>query len=70
MYVVLARSTDNAFIAFGDMSDKMKQSANKQAYIGTSEITKTQLSQFYNDTETPTDKKEVNVFIFCNPTDE
>ena len=48
----------------------MKQSANKQAYIGTSEITKTQLSQFYNDTETPTDKKEVNVFIFCNPTDE
>lgn len=26
MYVVLARSTDNAFIAFGDMSDKMKQS--------------------------------------------
>ncbi len=69
MYVVLARSTDNAFIAFGDMSDKMKQSANKQAYTGTSEITKTQLAQFYNDQSTPVDKKEVNVFIFCNPTD-
>ena len=33
MYVVLARSTDNAFIAFGDMSDKMKQSANILDYF-------------------------------------
>lgn len=69
MYIVLARSTDNAFIAFGDMSDKMKQSANKQAYTGTSEITKTQLAQFYDDQDTPANKKEVNVFVFCNPTD-
>lgn len=69
MYVVLARSTDNAFIVCGDMSGRLKQSANKQAYVGTSEITKTQLAEFYNDSKTPTDKKEVNVFIFCNPTD-
>ena len=69
MYVVLARSADNGFIACGDMSDRMRPASGNKAYTGTSEISKTALASFYNDPSVSGGKKEVNVFIFCNPTE-
>ncbi len=65
--LVLARKSDNGLIAYsqipGDNLTPMT-SGDQQLYKATGKFTKTTLNEYY----TTTADRDVNVFVFCNPT--
>ena len=73
VYLVLARHTDNpatnnAFIAWGEIpGNKILKDNNGQTYNTTAKFSKTDIAQYYQ-TVTDDASREVNVFVFCNPT--
>lgn len=65
--IVLARYSDNAFISSGVVSSsKLTPITNINGYKSVAKIDKTEISEFYNKSNS----REVSVFVFCNPTKE
>lgn len=70
MLIVLARQSDNGFIAAGEVQSNRITSLvvdGKPQYTGLTRVSLTNLNQFYEELgegQVPT----VNVFVFCNPT--
>ena len=75
VFLVLAKSTpdtpatDNNFIAWGEItgSDVIKSTDGTQ-YTSTATISKSQLANYYASLDTADNSREVNVYVFCNPT--
>lgn len=66
--IVLAQKTTNAFIVAAEVSNsKLSPIASENAYKTIAKIEKTQLNTYYGRTNFSPD---VNVFVFCNPTNE
>lgn len=66
--IVLAQKGTNAFIVAGEVSNsKLSPIASENAYKTIAKIEKTQLNTYYGRTNFD---REVNVFVFCNPTNE
>lgn len=65
--VVLAKPDDNGFITWGHV-DNPSASADNKLYNATAKISKTALGIYYKANTKAS--KEVNVFVFCNPTGE
>ncbi|MDE6768384.1 MAG: hypothetical protein K2J78_01520, partial [Muribaculaceae bacterium] len=70
VYLVLAKATDNTFIAWGEIpaADITPNTTGTQ-YNSKAKFSKSQLATYYgNDLNKPLDEQEVNVYVFCNPT--
>ena len=73
VYLVLARKTDdeatnNTFIAWGEIpTNKIIPSTTGADYTTTAKFSKTDISQYYESLKDE-DSRDVNVFVFCNPT--
>lgn len=68
--IVLAQKTTNAFIVAGEVSNsKLSPIASENAYKTIAKIEKTKLNTYYSRNKDNFDP-EVNVFVFCNPTNE
>ena len=66
--IVLAQKTTNAFIVAAEVSNsKLSPIASENAYKTIAKIEKTRLNTYYGRTNF---SPEVNVFVFCNPTNE
>lgn len=65
--IVLANSTDNGFITAGSVaSSKLNPVPSQNTYRPIAKLEKTNISEFYGKTS----NRSVNVFVFCNPTEE
>lgn len=63
--IVLAKKSDNGFIAAGTVAtNKLTAIASENAYKSIAKIGKTELNNYY----TKYTEREINVFVFCNPT--
>lgn len=74
VYLVLAKKTDNPntnnqFIAWGEIAaaDIVKNS-NGTLYNSTAKFSKSDIGQYYDNIATDDNNRDVNVFVFCNPT--
>lgn len=68
--IVLAQKTTNAFIVAAEVSNsKLSPIASENAYKTIAKIAKTRLNTYYSRNKDNFDP-EVNVFVFCNPTNE
>lgn len=66
--IVLAQKTTNAFIVAAEVSNsKLSPIASENAYKTIAKIEKTRLNTYYGR---PNFSADVNVFVFCNPTNE
>lgn len=66
--IVLAQKGTNAFIVAAEVSNsKLSPIASENAYKTIAKIEKTQLNTYYNQNNF---NRDVNVFVFCNPTNE
>lgn len=69
LLLVLA-TKDNKFIGCAEKSDELTQSSASATVNAVQSISKSVLSAYYGDDGVLTsEEKEVNVFVFCNPTD-
>lgn len=65
--IVLANSTDNGFITAGSVaSSKLNPVPTQNTYRPIAKLEKTNISEFYGKTS----NRRVNVFVFCNPTED
>lgn len=64
--IVLANSKDNSFIVCGEvLSSQLKPIADENSYSTVAKLTKTQINNYYVSSNFT---RNVNVFVFCNPT--
>ncbi len=63
--IVLAKATDNSFIVYGEVANnKLVGDKETNSYNTTAKLTKTSLNDYYKKST----ERDVNVFVFCNPT--
>lgn len=66
VYIVLAKSSDNSFIAASKVNaGGLSAIPSANSYKTTAKIQKTNLNDYYEST---TFSRNINVFVFCNPT--
>lgn len=67
--VVLAKPDNNGFITWGHVDANNLNAKSEKLYQATAKISKTQLQEYYKTISGSNDVL-VNVFVFCNPTND
>ncbi len=76
VYLVLARKTEdettnNAFIAWGEIPGNkiIKGNSSTEVYYNTTaKFSKSDIAAYYNSLKADDTNRDINVFVFCNPT--
>lgn len=70
LMIVLAKSEDNSFITYGTVTNPSLSGDNAQLYRAVASVNRDGLNQYYNSTDGGAPSGKVNVYVFCNYTDE
>ncbi|MBD5299295.1 MAG: fimbria major subunit [Bacteroides sp.] len=69
VYLVLAKKSDNTFISWGEIpANSILKSTDGTVFDATARFSKTDIAAYYNGIAEADTDREVNIFVFCNPT--